>query len=246
MRRENVRAALERWCSAHGTGALRLLEPPGGALYLADGLITHAECPVAPSFHELLSSAVSEVELEMVALSALFGAALFQLDAIVATRFDPDDPSPIETTHALEVAAFGAEIDRRWSLLTDAWPDERVDATPVRPVPRLDGHQVALTALQWEIVANAHRGLSPMELARVLGRDPFAVLLQARRMARTGLLATAPRPVPTADQPPPERDRLPRRQPTARAHQVPHRRSESPGVPVNTLLRIRRGLEEQL
>jgi hypothetical protein len=56
------------------------------------------------------------------------------------------------------------------------------------PARRLRGQFVALTAVQWEVVANADRRRSPIDLARLLGRDAFTVMLEVRRMAGAGLV----------------------------------------------------------
>jgi hypothetical protein len=80
------------------------------------------------------------------------------------------------------------EVDRRKRLLVDAWPDASIDTAAVVPVRRLPNQFVALTAVQWEVVANADRRRSPIDLARLLGRDTYTVLLEVRRMARTGLV----------------------------------------------------------
>jgi hypothetical protein len=73
-------------------------------------------------------------------------------------------------------------------VLADAWPDARVDGQALVPARRLPGQHVALTALQWEIVANADRRRTPVELARSLGRDTFATLWEVRRLTRAGLV----------------------------------------------------------
>jgi hypothetical protein len=52
----------------------------------------------------------------------------------------------------------------------------------------LSSQFVALGALQWEVVASADRRRSPVDLARLLGRDTFTILLEVRRMARSGLV----------------------------------------------------------
>ncbi len=70
--------------------------------------------------------------------------------------------------------------------------------------------RVVLSALQWEIVGRADGTLTPIRLARELGRAGYAVLTEVRRLAAAGLVAlpagaiplvvrdapTAHRPVP--------------------------------------------------
>jgi hypothetical protein len=277
-----VRRALRRWCAAGATGALRLVDPPGGSVYLVDGLITMAESPLVCTVDELLvvsgrlsprewsaavarggpddavgralveQAALSQVELEVTVLSVLLGAALFQLDLVATTEFVPDARHPVGPVRRSTLDHVGTEVDRRRRRLAAAWPDDAVDTGPVRPAVRLPGHHVALSALQWEIVANAHRAGSPLGLARVLGRDPFAVLLEARHLVRAGLLRPDQARSPDALPAGPARgesgrdaDRLPRRHPRPRGPTRDRRRPDD-HLPVATLLRIRRALEEKL
>jgi hypothetical protein len=213
-----LRQALEPWCAVGATGALRVEDPPGGAIYIVDGALTYAECALVSGVDKLLTASgrvpaevwraavaagrstgrigesliaeghISHNELALSALSALMDAAFFLFDAAVDARFEPDAVNPLGPFCHVEFAAAGAEVDRRRRLLTDVWPDPAIDTAAVVPSRRLRGHQVSLTAAQWEIVANADRRRSPADLARLLGRETFVMLLEARRLARSGLI----------------------------------------------------------
>jgi hypothetical protein len=213
-----LRDALEPWCAAGVNGALRVLDAPGGAVYLIDGHVGYAECPVASGVDRLLTASgrlpaeswraalaagrtrqrvgdelvsaglLTVAELEAVLLLALYDAALFLFDAAVAVRFEPGTRHPLGLEHAVDLAAVCREVDRRKRTLADAWPDPAIDTAAVVPVRRLNGQFVALTAVQWEVVANADRRRSPIDLARLLGRDTFTVMLEVRRMAGAGLV----------------------------------------------------------
>jgi hypothetical protein len=161
----SVRAALEHWCAAGETGALRILGPPGGEIYLIDGRVAYAECPASSGIEDLLAiSAGAELELiALSALSALFGATMLQLDATADTRFDAGVRHPFGVEPALTLEALCSEVDRRRTILPE-------------------------------------------------GTD----------------------------------ERLPRRRPGSRIHPIARRRYDDPPVPIGTLLRIRRALEEQL
>lgn len=236
-----VRDELEPWTAVGVTGALRVLDPPGGTVYLTNGRISYAECPAACGVDRLLTASgrlpaetwrsalaagragrrvgealvsqglLAPAELEAVVLAALYGAAHFLLNMDSAVRFEMGAGHALGSVVELDVHAVRAELDRRGRLLADAWPDSRVDTHAIVPARRLPGHQVALTALQWEIVANADRRRTPMELARSLGRDTFATLLEVRRLARAGLVepgrpggvASAPRSAARARDAPP-------------------------------------------
>jgi hypothetical protein len=47
---------------------------------------------------------------------------------------------------------------------------------------------VALTALQWEVAASSDRRRTPVDLARLPGRDTFTVMREVRRMIRADLM----------------------------------------------------------
>jgi hypothetical protein len=271
---------------AGSTGALRILGPPGGTVFLVDGRIAYAECPLASGVMDLLvasgrltpdtwSAALADsgpdrrigdvlvdrhdltgAELELVTRTAVFGSALFHLAADAPTHFEAGVRHTIGAVRTVDFDQLCAEVDRRRDLLSEAWPDDAVDTAIVRPVRRLPGHHVALTSTQWAIVANADGLLSPIDLARLLGHDTFDVLLEARRLARVGLIEAGAPPAPAAvsggpagsrDMSRPAKDArpLPRRR-AGRPRPVVHRRLDEPAVPIATLLRIRRGLEERL
>jgi hypothetical protein len=266
---------LHRWCLAGATGALRIVGLPGGAVYLIDGRITHAECPLTSGVPELLTAServsseawsaameagradhrvgdvlverqdITAAELEVTTRTALFTAALFQLPAEAPTHFDVGVRHLLGTMRGVDFDQLCAEVDRRRDLLSAAWPDNTVDTAALRPVRQLPGHHVALTSTQWTILTNADRILSPIELARALGQDTFTVLLEARRMAQAGLIeAAAATPATAAAKSGKDVRPLPRRRTVARPST--RHRHDDPAVPIATLLRIRRGLEERL
>jgi hypothetical protein len=213
-----LRGVLEPWCAVGATGALRVEDPPGGAIYIVDGRLSYAECGQVSGVDKLLTASgrlpadvwraavaagrstgrigdtliadghISRNELALSALSGLMDAAFFLFDAAVTAQFEPDAVNPLGTFCQLEFAAVCVEVDRRRRLLADVWPDPAIDTAAVVPARRLRGHQVSLTAAQWEIVANADRRRTPADLARLLGRETFVMLLEARRLARSGLI----------------------------------------------------------
>lgn len=295
-----VRDVLEPWCAVGASGALRVFDPPGGIVYLTGGYLTYAECPVVAGVDRLLIGSgrvppaawqaavararnggrvgdvlieqkyVTSAQLELLALSALFGAALFLLGSTARARFEPGVAHTLGSVRAVTLETVSLEVDRRQRMLGEEWDDPGIDTAALLPVRRIHAHHVALTALQWEILANADRRHSPLDLARLLGRDTFAMLLDARRLARAGLIevgrpgesaavwthtATLEAPptcvVPTGTPDPPveaeparpEPDRLPRRHPRPTMPPRPMHRSD-PECPEGTLLRIRQALRE--
>src|SRR5688572_257033 len=114
-----LRDALEPWCASGLTGALRLLESPGGSVYILDGRIAYAECPAASGLERLLTASgrlpgeawraavsagrsqhrigaelvqsglISQAEIEAVGVLALYDAAFFLFDLAAPVRFEP-------------------------------------------------------------------------------------------------------------------------------------------------------------
>jgi hypothetical protein len=213
-----LRQALEPWCAVGSSGAVRVVDRPEGAIYLTDGRVTYAESGLVSGVDRLLTASgklpadvwkaavaaarsgrpagetligeghLRRGELELVVLSALLDAALLMFDAPVETRFEPGAANPLDGYCSLDFGSVCREVDRRRRLLAEVWPDPAIDTAAVIPARRIAGHHVALTAVQWEIVANADRRRSPADLARLLGRETFVVLLEARRLAQAGLI----------------------------------------------------------
>jgi len=209
------------------TGAVRVLDAPGGAVYLVEGQIDHVECPVLSGVDRLLTASgrlpseiwraallagrsqnrvgaelvatglLTSAELKAVVLLALYDAALVLFDAALGVQFEPGVRHPMGTQCVLDLVVVCREVDRRKRMLAAAYPDAAIDTAAVLPVRRLPDQFVALTALQWEVVANADRRRSPVDLARLLGRDAFTIMLEVRRLARAGLVE-AGRPNPSA------------------------------------------------
>jgi hypothetical protein len=213
-----VREVLESWCAAGLTGALRVLDPSGGAVYVIDGRICYAECPQACGVDRLLTASgrlpaevwrgavaagragrrVGEVlleqghltraELELFVATALMDAAWQLFGSTAEARFEAGAGPAVGPVYTVDLPTVAAEVDRRHRALAAAWPSDAADAAAVLPSRRIQGQYVALTALQWEIVANADRRRTPADLARLLGRDTFSTLLEVRRMVRAGLV----------------------------------------------------------
>jgi len=213
-----LRDALEPWCAAGATGALRVIDGPGGAVYLVDGRVVYAECALVCGVDRRLTVSgrvpveawraalaagranrrvgaelvdnghLTAGELELVVSLASLDAAHVLFDTAVAGRFEAGAGPVIGTVRSFDFAEVCVEVDRRRLLLNGAWPDPAIDTSAVVPARRFPGHHVLLTALQWEIVVNADRRRSPVDLARLLGRDTFATLLEVRRMAQAGLV----------------------------------------------------------
>ncbi|HKD97572.1 MAG TPA: hypothetical protein VKB69_08200 [Micromonosporaceae bacterium] len=217
--------ALEPWCAAGVTGALRLPGRAGGAVYLVDGDLTYAESRYASGLTRLLPASgrltaaavraaavrgeppmatrltapglLSPEELEAAVTAALYGAAYFLFDTRAAVRLEVGVRHPIGALVRAGFATVRAEVDRRRRELYQAFPDAALDLTPVTAVRNLPAGGVSLTPLQWEIVVSAVRHRTPVDLARALGRDTYQVLLAVRQMVADGLLRPE-QPAPTA------------------------------------------------
>jgi hypothetical protein len=162
------------------------------------------------------SGLLTPIELEAMFLAAVYSAAFVAFETRADVRFEMGADHPLAGVVGIELAAARTEIARRHDAMHEAWPYAIVDTSPVIPARRLDGHQVALTALQWEIAVNAGRRRTPYDIARLLGRDTYATLLAARRMVGAGLIqappASATAAAPAGPEAPPAAER-----PVARA-----------------------------
>ncbi len=221
-----VSPMLLRLAAERATGALLR---DHGTLYLLDGRVVHAESPVAPGVDVLLtaggrlprrsweeavaragarhevgrflvdSGRLGDGELEICHLGALFDAAFFALTpGSGPARFRYGVGHWFGTVRPVSVAEVERETLRRRELLDGVWPYPAVDTAPVVPRPGAPGQPV--TARQRELLGYADGTRTPSDLARVLGRPAFHTLLDVRRLAAAGLVAT-PLDTPAADAP---------------------------------------------
>lgn len=132
---------------------------------------------------------LTQGELELCALGAIYDAAYFAL-APAAAPVDFLDGA----THWLgpvvrvDAAAVNREARRRGRMLDEIFPDARIDAAPVIPVPRPPTERVTLTAAQWELLVSADGQRTPADLAQLLGRAGYATIQELRRLAALGLI----------------------------------------------------------
>lgn len=241
-------------------GATGALHGPVGALYLCDGAVVHAESPAAPDMGWRLTARgrlspetweeavaqggpgyragdflvehgrLSQGELELCHLSALFDAAYFVLYPLgdgqrPPERFLREARHWLGPVRPVPVPVLRREVRRRRRLLEQAWPGAAVDAAPVVPVPdagRSRGHGGQAACGRRAVLRAADGVRTPVQIARALGRPAFATLLDVRRLTALGLVRP-PDPGAPEDGPP-----LP----------------DAPGVPdTSLLLRIRDALE---
>ncbi|MDT4992572.1 MAG: hypothetical protein QOH97_2464 [Actinoplanes sp.] len=201
------------------TGALLVGGHPGGTVYVIDGLVTQAESPAAPGVGELLTASgrlagrtwqaaldagtaqaqvgrilldqghLTQGELELCALGAIYDAAFFALAPVAAPVDFLDDAihwlGPIVS---VDPAAVNREVRRRTRLLDDIFPDPRIDSAPVTPAARPPRERITLTAPQWELIVHADGQRTPADLAQLLGRAGYATVQELRRLAAAGLL----------------------------------------------------------
>ncbi|WP_101787671.1 hypothetical protein [Nonomuraea indica] len=198
------------------TGALRVGR--AGTVFLDEGRVTYMECAQTPGVERILSARgrmpeaalrrlqtdggterllaegpVTLGELQFCVLGAVLDAAFFLLpSAGTRPKFRPGERHWLGGCWYFDVRGLVRECARRRAHLALIWPSADVDTAPVRPVPRLAGHGVALSRVQWEVVTHADHELTPLELARRLGRSGYSVLQAVRELAAAGLLAPAP------------------------------------------------------
>lgn len=211
---------LERLADTRATG---VLQSAGGAVYLLDGAVVHAEsdqsvgvvpllagCGRIPleAWHEsvraygpehrvarmlVAQKLVSQGELELCHLVALYDAAFFALTAwCTATSFVPGVAHWLGPLGSVNARRLRREAVRRRDLLERAWPCPQVDAAPVVPIVSGLPARRALGRRQHELLDHADGRRTPADLARLLGRSAFETLLEVRRLAAGGLVATPP------------------------------------------------------
>ncbi|MEV0828143.1 hypothetical protein [Nonomuraea rubra] len=195
------------------TGALQVGR--SGTIFLSDGRVTYMECAQTPSVERLLAARglMSEAalrrlqadggcerllaegpltpgELQYAVLGGVLDAAFFLLPAGGARpKFRPGERHWLGGQWFFDVPGLVRECARRRAQLARIWPSADVDTLPVRPLPRLPGHGVTLSRVQWEVIVRADQKATPLELAKQIGRPAYPVLLAVRRLAASGLLA---------------------------------------------------------
>ncbi|MFH8800661.1 transcriptional regulator [Streptomyces sp. NPDC017936] len=222
-----VSPMLTRLAADRATG---VLERERGALHLVEGRVVHAESPFAPGLDVLLSArgtldaavwreAVERADeehgaaralidsgrigrgaLEVCHLGALYDAAYFALaPSSTPGRFRYGTGHWFGALRPVAVDALERETLRRRALLHRLWPDPLPDTAPL-----LRSEPVAapgLTARQGAVLALVDGVRTASDIARALGRQAFATLVEVRRLAAAGVVtAQFPPPVP---QPPP-------------------------------------------
>lgn len=203
-----VSPMLLRLARERATGAL---VRDHGTLYLVEGRVVHAESPVAPGPDVLLTAGgrrprrgrIAAGELEICHLGALFDAAFFALaPGRGPARFqygDAHGAHAVRPVRPVSAADVERETLRRRELLDSVWPYPAVDTAPV--VPRTAAPGQTVTARQRSLLAHADGVRTPAQLAWALGRPAFHTLLEIRRLAAAGLVATPHEPAPHAPLP---------------------------------------------
>ncbi|NGN64691.1 transcriptional regulator, partial [Streptomyces sp. A7024] len=195
-----------------------------GTVFLRDGAVVHAESPAAPGVEALLigggllpadrwqeaidaagarngvarhlvdSGRVGAPVLEMLHLSAVYDAAYFALAAgSTARRFRAGVAHWLGPVCPVTAPSLLRESARRAELLASLWPHPQLDQVPV---VRRDPPRPPMIGRRQRTVLDAADGKrTPSVIARLLARPAFHTLLDVRRLAAAGLIAT-PRPRP--------------------------------------------------
>ncbi|MFF9816350.1 transcriptional regulator [Streptomyces sp. NPDC014006] len=217
-----VSPMLNRLAAERATG---VLVREGGTLYLTDGLVVHAESPYAPGPGALLTAQgalsaeqwwaaagaagdpegtarllvdaghLSWAGMEICHLQALYDAAYFALAPSSSPgRFHyAAEAQPGGALPAVPVAAVEREVLRRREVLHRLWPDPLTDSAPLTRTDLVAAP--AVTARQAAVLALVDGVRTAPDIALAQGRRSFPTLVEVRRLAAAGLLAT-PRPHP--------------------------------------------------
>lgn len=212
------RRTLTQLAGARETGALHVAGEPGGTVYLTDGWVSYVESPAAPGVGDLLTASgrvparvwqaataggrdvgamlvaeghLTQGELELCVLGALYDAAFFVLSPAPArVRFEPGETHWLGPVCQVDAAVLGRELTRRRRLLDEAHPASDVDAGPLRAASHAPAPRLVLTAPQWELIVHCDGQRTAADLARLLGRAAYTTILELRRLAAAGLVAT--------------------------------------------------------
>jgi hypothetical protein len=175
---------------------------------------------------------LTQGELELCVLGATYDAAYFALSPTSApVGFLDGAVHWLGPVVRVDPAAVNREARRRARLLDEIFPDARVDAAPVIPIPRPPLERITLNSLQWELLVHSDGQRTPADLAQLLGRAGYATIQELRRLAALGLIEPPAAARRTTDNP--DFVRLPR----ARGTAVDVRRAvvtaaNSPAVPM--------------
>ncbi|MBO3748275.1 hypothetical protein J5X84_19555 [Streptosporangiaceae bacterium NEAU-GS5] len=151
-----------------------------------------------PNGGELLvrQGVLSRGELQFCVLGATLDAAYFLLpERPGRPRFKAGDRHWLGTHWFFDIPGLLLDCQKRKARLDRVWPSAEVDICPVTPVKRLQrGGHVVLSALQWEVLAEADGATPPIALAHRIRRPVYATLLAVRELAASGLVTGAQQP----------------------------------------------------
>jgi hypothetical protein len=147
-------------------------------------------------------------ELELCHLDVLFDAAYFALlPGAETTRFRPGVAHWLGPIRPVGAEVLRRETERRRALLNRVWPWPCTDAEPVVPRSRKEPDAPARSRTappvphgQRAVLGLADGSRTPVQIAWLLGRSGFGTVLDVRRLAAAGLVAT-PSAEPATAQP---------------------------------------------
>jgi hypothetical protein len=211
---------------------------------------------------------IGAAELDIVRTSAMFDGA-FAMALSPPGGWDVDDSvavPPLAASSGVESLRLTDETARRLSLLTELWgPPAEFARTRIRPSARASTGAVQLSSRYQDILLHANGRRTPRDIAFLLGRGVFAVMLDLTRLSARGLVArdtlrattpaeaVAPRRDAVTAAPPPPTDGtvepLPRRSPGDRLPNTPAttaaaRQQTGAGAVAGILRKIRTDLFE--
>ncbi|MDI5965558.1 transcriptional regulator [Streptomyces sp. SL13] len=251
---------LARLAGERATGALLR---DAGTLYLVDGVAVHAESPFSPGIGWLLTAGgrlpvavwqeaveragarcaiaralvdscrLSTGAVEIAGLSALFDAAFFVLGPSDGPSwFRPGVRHWFGALRSVPLRELERETARRRRYLEAVWPHPALDTAPV--VRRAASARLPRPPVRRAAVLDLADGrLTPAGIAAALGRPAFHTLVDVRRLAALGHVAT-----PSAE---------PERPPARPAPSAPPDPGAAAGpLDVATLRRVRDALEARL
>ncbi|MFE9627337.1 transcriptional regulator [Streptomyces sp. NPDC006527] len=148
------------------------------------------------------SGRIGRGALEVCHLGAVYDAAYFALSpSSTPGRFRYGGGHWFGVLRPVTVDALERETLRRREMLHRLWPDPLPDTAPLLAAESGSGAAPGLTARQRAVLALVDGVRTASDIARTLGRQAFATLVDVRRLVAAGLL-TARYPAPAPQTPP--------------------------------------------
>ena len=200
---DRVAARLRKIAAGQGTGRLPFTGNNGGAIYLANGMVVHAESRGTPG-PDLAERAVpgnGEVAQRFGRIAAIRALTEATMDAVLdllsdqarLSRFRPAKEPPAAAALGIPLEALLAEVARRQRLLRQMSAVLTADTAVMRN-PDIPHDAIGVSALQWALLIRMGAVSTPRDLAWALGRSVFSTTAEIYRLLTLRLITADRQP----------------------------------------------------